>query len=211
MQKDPQMDDRLIYLVRHGETDWNVEERCAGQTDIPLNANGRKQAQRISRYFHSRPLAHLIGSDLERTRDTAAGVGLSHDLTYQEDLRWREIHYGILEGTRNRDWPELFPDLSNHWSYASFSQAPPGGESREALIARTSTALEELRQKQPSGPIALFTHGGVIKALLTYTIFNSVDLPLNRSLALMRVDNGSITTLRWKRTKWQIVNVNLIP
>ncbi|MCH8475694.1 MAG: histidine phosphatase family protein [Opitutales bacterium] len=200
-----------LYLVRHGQTDWNVRDVCAGQTDIPLNDRGHREARAIAGYFADRQLTEIHGSDLERARDTAAEVCQQKQLSYQADQRLREINYGILEGTNSREWDQTFPKLMKTWSYASFEQGPPEGESRESLIHRCRTFLEELVERKPGGDVALFTHGGNVKAILTYVILREANLPINRSLGMIAVDNGSITTLRWKKTRWQIKQVNHLP
>ncbi|MCC5788460.1 MAG: histidine phosphatase family protein [Opitutales bacterium] len=200
-----------LYLVRHGQTDWNVREVCAGQTDIPLNQQGHQEAGAIAGFFADRPLAAIYGSDLERTRVTAEKVCQQKQLSYREDPRLREINYGILEGTNSREWPQTFPELMKTWNYSSFEKGPPEGESRKALIDRCCSFLEDLVAGQPNGPVALFSHGGTIKAILTYIILREANLPINRSFGMIAVDNGSITTLRWKKNRWQIKQVNHTP
>lgn len=211
MSAEAESPDLLVHLLRHGQTEWNVNNLCAGQTDIPLNGEGRAQAARITDYFRRRPLGAVFGSDMSRTRSTAEGICETHGLAYREDRRLREINYGRLEGTDSSRWDELFPELMRKWNYGSFAEAPPEGESRQSLIRRSVAFLDELASGNERAPVLVVTHGGVIKALLTHVVLRGAGHEVDRSLGLFRVDNASVTTLRFRNGRWRVDAVNFVP
>ena len=139
-----------LWLVRHGETLWNREGRLLGWTDLPLTAEGEAQARRLKGALPSLP---AFSSDLLRARQTAELAGFSPRL-YPE---LREIHFGALEGAL---WETLDPRYKEALlRFQGFH--PPGGESLSAFQERVFRFLEGLK-----APAVLFTHGGVVRAVL---------------------------------------------
>lgn len=92
----------MIYLVRHGQTDWNIENKTQGNTDIPLNYNGKKQAWIASNIMKNFKIDRIYSSDLSRAKETAEIINKNFNLDIILDRRLREINYGDLEGI-NRD------------------------------------------------------------------------------------------------------------
>ncbi|MFN4070435.1 MAG: histidine phosphatase family protein [Thermus caldifontis] len=139
-----------LWLVRHGETLWNREHRLLGWTDLPLTPTGEAQALGLKGRLPSLP-AH--SSDLKRALQTATLAGFQPSMA----PALREIYFGALEGAL---WEELEPRYQEALlQFQGFH--PPGGESLEAFLERVFHFLEGLR-----GPALLFTHGGVIRAVL---------------------------------------------
>ena len=126
---------RVLYLARHGETDWNAESRWQGQTDVPLNDRGREQALDLAGRLRGAGLRAVASSDLARARVTAeivaGALGLAVDLV---DPDLRERGYGCFEGLTRAEVAERFPDV---WArhVADPGPAIPGGESRDELLA----------------------------------------------------------------------------
>jgi broad specificity phosphatase PhoE len=156
---------RYVFLARHGETDWNATGRWQGQTDVPLNANGRVQARALAERLRGEGVGAIAASDLLRARGTAEIVaevlGLRVDLV---DSDLREQRFGRFEGFTRSECEERFPE---DWAryVADPRSAPPGGESRSALVARAVAAVGRIAER--FAPLALVvTHGGVIRALL---------------------------------------------
>lgn len=143
-----------LWLVRHGVTDWNVDGRLAGWSDIPLNAFGERQALALREDLKLRTFSAVWSSDLTRSLDTAR-------LSWGEprvDARLREIDFGRFEGLH---WSKLPAEAQNDLlGFEGFHA--PDGESVAQLRGRVSAFLETL----PDGDNLIFTHGGVIRLLL---------------------------------------------
>jgi len=136
--------------VRHGETLWNREGRLLGWTDLPLTPLGRAQARALRGLLPPLP---AYSSDLRRALETAALAGFAPKPT----RALREIHFGALEGA---SWETLDP-LHKEALLRFQGFHPPGGEGLEAFQERVFRFLEGLE-----GPALLFTHGGVVRAVL---------------------------------------------
>ena len=90
----------MIYLVRHGETDWNAEKKIQGHTDIALNQNGRKQAKELANTIAHLKIDKIISSDLLRARETAEIVNEEINKRVSFDTRIKEVGFGLLEGIK---------------------------------------------------------------------------------------------------------------
>lgn len=156
---------RILYLARHGETDWNAAGRWQGQSDIPLNDLGRVQALRLGEALRDKGVTAMVSSDLSRARETAtlAGTVLGIALAYV-DPGLRERTFGVFEGLTREDCEQLHPEAWQAW--VERQKPPPGGEAREALAARVTAALGRASELgvAPSSAILVVTHGGAMRA-----------------------------------------------
>jgi uncharacterized phosphatase len=149
----------LIYLVRHGETDWNRERRIQGATDIPLNDTGREQAAATGRLLSSRTWDAIITSPLARARETAEIIGSTAGRRRLHTLdQIVERRYGDAEGLTYEQVEERFPNDAD----------VPGRESRDAVAARVIPALVLLAEQHRGESIVVVSHGGVIRAVLLH-------------------------------------------
>lgn len=146
-----------LYLVRHGETDWNRARRIQGLTDIPLNDTGREQARLTGTLLTRRPIARVVASPLGRARETAEIIARELGLP-EPELRDAlvERNYGAAEGLGFHEIDVRYPPGSD----------VPGRESRDAVAARVVPALQSLAAEYPGGPIVVVSHGGAIRAAL---------------------------------------------
>ncbi len=150
-----------IIIIRHGETDWNREERIQGQKDLPLNAAGREQARRLGLRMRREPVAAVCTSDLARAAETARIAFEGSGLAIRPDRDLRERGYGAWEGLT---WPEIqakFPDARRGRNHA-----PPGGEEWSAMQARFIAAIDRIAREHDGTTVAVVTHGGPCKAIL---------------------------------------------
>ncbi|MDQ1526168.1 MAG: putative phosphatase, partial [Microbacteriaceae bacterium] len=129
----------FLYLVRHGETDWNRERRIQGSTDIPLNATGREQARRTGRLLARRHWDGIVSSPLSRASETARIIASEAGLPEPELLSGIvERSYGKAEGLTEAELSHLFPgDIR-----------VPGRESREHVASRVIPALVGLAERK---------------------------------------------------------------
>jgi len=151
-----------LILIRHGETDWNIEGRYTGQSDVPLNARGLEQANSLAEQLQGRKIDVIYSSDLRRAHQTAEALAESCGVRILIDPRLREVHQGEWEGM-------LFKDIRARYSQAWEQRArdpllvaPPGGETVGEVRARVLEALREILQQHPDGHLAIVSHGLVL-------------------------------------------------
>lgn len=153
-----------LYLVRHGETDWNILGKYQGWIDIPLNDKGLQQAQALKKAFASKTIHAIYCSDSTRAIQTASPIQEVTHISLAVDKRLREIHVGYYEGLTYEEIQKKYP---NHPSDRLRSAQVPGGESFKEVRARVETLLKEIWQKYPiDAVIVIVTHGGVIREML---------------------------------------------
>ena len=141
-----------LFLIRHGETDWNRLGRFQGVRDIPLNEEGRRQALALARFW-DQELDSIVCSPLSRARDTAQILARSRGLTVEvPDVRLAERAYGEGEGLTLAERKERYGDMV------------PGMEAPESVRARGLDFLKAMESRD--GRIAAVSHGGLINALL---------------------------------------------
>lgn len=151
-----------VLLIRHGETEWNVQRRYQGHTDVPLSEVGMQQAQALAeRLLSLRERTTLVySSDLLRARQTAALACPWAEPRY--DPRLRELKFGDFEGwTYDENLTRFGPRFAD-WIATPLIAPPPGGETIDDLEARLDKWLSELPD---TGCVIAFTHGGVLRTL----------------------------------------------
>lgn len=158
-----------LYLVRHGETDWNIASRIQGQTDTPLNEKGRQQAEEFAEAIESQgyQIDCIYTSIKERAWETAAIIGGKLGIEPKVKKGLEEICMGKWEGYTWKQVRELFGGEYQIWHENRRYQAPPGGESYQQLLDRLLPALIEIRESE-KGNILIVTHSAVIMTLLSY-------------------------------------------
>ena len=155
------------FLVRHGETDWNLEGRVQGHSGASLNDTGRLQAKRIGDRLSPVRFAAAYASDLPRVVETAAAILNSHDTSLQTVIELREKSYGTWEGKTAKQLEAEDPVSYARLFEDNITFAPPGGESDSDLIDRARLAVERLKQAhQNDENVLVVSHGGTIRAIL---------------------------------------------
>ncbi|MEM8838464.1 MAG: histidine phosphatase family protein [Pseudomonadota bacterium] len=156
----------VIYFIRHGQTDWNAEERFQGQKDIPLNDFGREQAARNGRvlreYLQLEDL-RFVASPMARAIETMEIVRHNLGLEPQDyalDDRLMELSFGAWEGQTLADLVVKEPDLWQARRADKWNFVPPEGESYEMLTQRVAAWLDAVKE-----PSVVVSHGGVNRAL----------------------------------------------
>ena len=144
-----------VFLVRHGETEWSLNGRHTGSSDIPLTENGRQVAQRWRPFAATRTFDLVLTSPLQRARETCELAGLGERAETDPDLT--EWNYGAYEGLT----PQEIRDRQPAWMI--FRDGSPGGESPEQVGARVDRVIARIRAR--AGNVALFAHGHVLRVL----------------------------------------------
>ena len=154
-----------LYLVRHGETEWNHTRRYLGHTDIPLNETGKKQAAALSRQMDIKTVDLILASDLKRTFETASILNQVLKTDLKPEPRLREIFFGDMEGIKSEEAHTTYADEFKKW--LDDPECPlPGGESLSDLGIRLSSLLDELKQDKDLDTVMLVTHSGVLRMLI---------------------------------------------
>src|SRR3954449_5756707 len=145
-----------LLLVRHGQSEWNVEGRMQGQTPhVPLTALGHEQAAAAAEQLAARRPGALLSSDLHRAVQTAEHCARATGLELLTTPALREQGYGVLEGRPSRELWEVVDWTDPHWS-------AEGGESLAQLHSRVAGLLAQLREQPPARVVAVVTHGDTI-------------------------------------------------
>src|SRR5689334_8300878 len=124
---------RSVWLVRHGQTDWNLARRYLSNTDRPLTAYGLRQAQALGCFFNSRKIDVILHSGLERTRHVALTIAGRRDIHIVDDPQWREVSHGVWEGLTYREVLDRYPEQFRQRSIDPLNTAPSSGESLRDL------------------------------------------------------------------------------
>lgn len=182
-----------IYLIRHGQTDWNVTGRIQGCRDIPLNERGRRQALLLAENMEAYRPELVLSSPLCRARETARAVAerLQIPLECWRDLE--EIRYGSWEGMTVEEIRREFPEEYDSWWSAEGTGRPPGGESRREGLERGEKMVRRIQKLVHSRGIsrlAVVSHGALICCMLP--AFLQGAAPLEEGFS---VHNGGITAL----------------
>jgi len=155
---------RLI-LVRHGQTDWNTAQRFQGQSDIPLNELGRRQADALANRLSAQPIDVIYSSDLQRAFDTASLIARGK-IEVRADARLREVNFGDWEGLTYNEIKIKYPDAFTAWENDVCKNAPPKGETLEQLTVRTQSILTDLHEKYQDQTVLLVAHGGALQTMI---------------------------------------------
>lgn len=150
-----------IFAARHGETQWNAENKICGRTDLPLTVNGLAQAEALGEKAAELGLDLILCSPMLRARQTAAPAARMCGIPVILDERLIEQDYGIYEG-RDRKDPGF---LANKRQFAC---RYPGGESMMDVAYRVYDLLEEIKGKYAGKRVLLVCHGGVCRLIRTY-------------------------------------------
>ncbi len=168
-----------FWLVRHGQTDWNVEGRYQGQADLPLNEIGIQQARELAEKICEVDFDKIFASDLERARETAKI--LAGDRPVWLDPRLREINQGEWEGMLFADIRRRFANFFADHREDPLNSRPPGGESLQEVSDRVLSCVEEIAAENKGKRILLVAHG----LSLATIIARARNIPLENSFELI--------------------------
>lgn len=187
------MDATRLLLIRHGETDWNAAGRIQGQLDLPLNARGREQAERLAAALAARDaISHVYASDLARALETARILGGATHAPVTTTPALRERRFGAFQGRTFADVRESDPEASERWRLRDPSWAPAGGETLLQFRDRIVPAVAALARASAGQQIAVVAHGGVLDVL--YRAATGQDLELARA---WKIPNAAVNRVLW--------------
>jgi probable phosphoglycerate mutase len=154
-----------IVLWRHGQTDWNVENRFQGHSDIPLNKVGHYQASEAAQVLAALRPDRIISSDLIRAQETAAALAVLTDIKVEINPNLRETDGGLWEGKLASENRATHGELFANWYEGGDEPAGVTGE-RRSDVAKRAVAVIEKEMTNFSGTIVFVTHGGTVRSVL---------------------------------------------
>ncbi len=167
-----------LWIVRHGETDWNVQARVQGWTDIPLNVTGELQAHRLGKAVSGVPFREIIASDLSRALTTAKILSQYTGTPVSVDETLRERGFGSAEGMPRSQADELYPD------------GAPDEEPLDSIDARAEDFLNRTIRNNAKGRFVCVTHGGFVRAVMRVLFSQQVGSPPNTSVTALFYADG---------------------
>lgn len=191
--------------MRHGQTDWNVENRFQGHTDIPLNAIGRAQVARAASILGTQDIDHIISSDLQRAFDTAAAVAAVKKLKVIPDPQLRETHCGSWEGRTGPDIEASDGENLARWFDGDDIPAGGDGERRSEVVKRMMSALDTgLRNCATGQTLLVVTHGGAARGVIGALL----GLAISDWVAIGGLANASWSIVEERNSRWRLIEHN---
>ncbi len=186
---------KRCYFIRHGQTDWNSQNRIQGHSDLPLSLLGQQQAQLVGEFFASRRLKGIFTSILQRSQQTAQAIvaGNGHGVNPIVEQNLAEIHLGEWEGLTPAEVDARYAGAYQQWKVRPSTVLIPGAEPLGAFQERVRGAVASIVSRIEEGEYAVVAHGGVIAAVLADTFGADFDRLLRR----LRLDNGGITAVEF--------------
>ncbi len=194
-----------LFLLRHGETDWNLQGRCQGVTDLDLNERGKQQAVDVAEYLSREKINAIYSSNLKRALQTAEAIRRFHDLEVTVDSDFRELDHGEFEGLTFADIHASYPDFIKKWRSDSTELLIPGGERLIDVEKRAWKGMERIMQSHLSHEtVVVATHQFPIVAILC----RITGTPLN-DYRSFHVDPCGLNRISYNhRDGWRIIQVN---
>jgi broad specificity phosphatase PhoE len=155
-----------IYLIRHGQTDWNKKKIFRGRADVPLNEHGRKEAAALGRHLKGVRPGACYSSPLSRALQTAEAAVRAHSLEVQPDEGIIDIDYGEWQGLSDSKVKKAFASLYKEWHETPHRVRFPGGESLAMVRKRSLASLERIRRKHPQATVFVVAHRVVTKVIM---------------------------------------------
>lgn len=197
-----------LYIIRHGETDWNKTKRLQGKTDVPLNAFGKVLAQKTAEGLQDVPFDLVITSPLSRARETACIIKNNREIPMIEDARIEEMSFGQYEGMCCKGEGFNIPDEDFHYFFDAPERYKPTGEGEtfSEFCGRVESFLDDLLNKKEyqDATILLVIHGAVMCAMLR----KIKNLPMSQFWGDGVHKNCGVTIVDVKEGRLKIVEEN---
>jgi len=178
----------VVGLLRHGQTDWNIDFRLQGVTDVALNETGIEQARLAASALNLNDWDFIASSPLSRARDTADIVASRLNIPEVAVLPLLlERSFGEVEGMLYEDWKANYPD-----------GIAPGGETEEQLHARTLLLLDELLETYRGTRVLAISHGALIRKVVN--LLSQGEFPLVNQ----RIANASLSIIVHEDSSWRL-------
>lgn len=177
-----------VYLVRHGQTSWNISGRAQGHTDIPLDPTGQQQAKLLGQSFEGTHVDQIFSSDLSRAKETAESIAKAVNTPIEVRHDLRERSFGNWEGLDFGSVANLIQEQANSNSISNQLVRPPAGESFADVWERLDPIHAHLQTAE--GTVVIVSHGGTLALLAAKLIRGTLD-----TCRAFRLSNTGITVM----------------
>lgn len=192
-----------VILVRHGETQWNLENRIVGHTEMGLNSTGRRQVELLARALSEEKVGAIYSSPLTRAVETANEIARMHGLDVRTEEGLKEVDAGELNGITIAEVMQRYGGFWDQWVKGIDYLRMPGGETMKELQDRAWSVVSRVVRDHPEETVILVTH--------TLTILSILTKALGMSLAdfrRFRLSLASINVLDFKEHVTSLVSFN---
>ena len=183
-------------MIRHGETEWNSQQRMQGHSNSDLSSVGQAQIQALGQWMKNVPFDHIYSSDSLRAKQTAEAITQFSGHKLKIDLRLREKNLGVFEGLTSEEARERHPEVFRLFKTAGSKYVIDEGESTQQLQDRALEIVNEIRIKHPEERVLLVTHGGFIRVVMKHSLGLSLEKPTR-----FLIRNTGVFRLVWE-DKW---------
>jgi len=190
------MKETEIILIRHGETEWNSQQRMQGHSNSDLSSVGQAQIQALGLWMKNEPIDHIYSSDSLRAKQTAEAITQFSGHELKIDLRLREKNLGVFEGLTSEEARERHPEVFRLFKTAGSKYVIDEGESTQQLQDRALEIVNEIRIKHQEERVLLVTHGGFIRVVMKHSLGLSLE-----TLTRFLIRNTGVFRLVWE-DKW---------
>ena len=192
-----------FFIIRHGETEWNVQGRFQGQRDTELNERGLDQSRRAADYLAGHKFDAVVSSPLRRALSLAEIIAGNRGVKVDIVQEFKELHHGDWEGCISTEVRERWPQLLKTWHESPHMVVMPGegGESLQMAQLRAATAADKLARGY-SGDVCIVAHDAVIKVLICHFL----DTPLS-AFWRFQIANCSLTIVEVNKDKAPRINL----
>ncbi|MCL4396359.1 MAG: histidine phosphatase family protein [Chloroflexi bacterium] len=192
-----------FILVRHGQTEWNKNERFRGRADIPLNETGVAQAQQVAARLVGEKIDAIYSSPLQRALRTAQPIAENHRLAVQPLDGLNDVDEGALEGLTIAEARQDFPKVVDDWLNAPGHVKFPKGESLKTVRIRVEKTLTDLAALHPDQTLVLVSHRVTSGVILCHVIGLDLDSYWN-----IELDNASMSRFETRRGGYVVTLIN---
>ena len=189
-----------LFVIRHGETEWNLQGRFQGHSDSRLTERGVLQATLLGRQLANRSIRAMYASDLGRAVTTAEIIGHAINCRVHSEDSLRELRLGRLEGLTRNEAKARFPEDLASYESGSPDGGVSDGESFRSLFERTEAFFVSIAHKHRGEAVAIVTHGGNLNAVFRMVVGLPPDQPRRFSLL-----NGSLAHLEFRSDEWKLI------
>ena len=194
----------LVFFVRHGLTDWNIQRRFQGTCDIPLNEAGLAQARTAAVRCAQLGFERIYHSTLLRAAQTAQIISAASGVPLIPHCGFNEVCLGVFQGLNHEEAKARHPEAYAHYFADRINAAPPGGESLYEVQQRALSALSEIeRDAEGCERLAVVSHGALLKTLIAAV----AGIPLQH-FASFDVSNGSISVIESRDGVRRLITLN---